>query len=139
MHKTTLLACIALAALTSCSHGKPISRDELKSKLRSAASIAAETGTFVDYIRQERATDHYAKGHIEYLSSELSRTAKELHEALPPVGAEGQFTDSRTQVNALAAELNKLRTHVGEPDELNRDGSHIAAIGKQLQKAISSL
>lgn len=139
VHKTTLLACIALAALTSCSHGKPISRDELKSKLRSAASIAAETGTFVDYIRQERATDHYAEGHIEYLSSELNRTAKELHDALPPVGAEGQFTDSRTQVDALAAELNNLRTHIRQPDQLNRDGSHIAAIGKQLQKAISSL
>jgi hypothetical protein len=104
-----------------------------------AASIAAETGTFLDYIRQERATDQYAKGHIEYLSAELSRTAKELHEALPPAGAEGQFTDSRMQVDLLAAELSKLRTHLGQPDELNRDGSQIAATGKQLQKAIASL
>lgn len=139
MHKTTSLVCLALAALTSCSRQKTFSRDELQSKLRAAESIAAEAGTFIDYVRQQRATDQYAKGHIEYLSSELTRTAKELREALPPSGAEAQFTNGRKQVDALAAELSKLRSRMGHPDEFAREQDHIAALSKGLQQAISSL
>lgn len=139
VHKTLLLVCLALAALTSCSRQKPLSRDELQSKLRSAESVAAETGTFIDYVRQERATDQYAKGHVEYLSSELDRIAKELHEALPPADAEPEFTEGRTQVEALAAELSKVRGRIDHPDELAREQERIAAVRNALQQAVSSL
>jgi hypothetical protein len=137
--KVAPLACLALAALTSCSCQKPISQIELQSKLRSAASIAAETGTFIDYIGQNRATDQYAKGHVEYLSSELTHTAKELREALPPAGAKAEFTDGLKQVDALAAALRQMRSHIHQPDELARQKIQIATIRKQLQEAISSL
>ena len=139
MRKMTALACIALAALTSCSSQKPISRAELKTKLRSAASIAAETSTFVDYVRQKRATDHYAQGHLEYLSAELTQAAKELREARPPAGAETQLADGRRQVDALCAELNKLGRRIQYPDELAGEQGQIATIHKQLQQVISSL
>ena len=139
MKKVAPLACLALAALTSCSCQKPISQIELQSKLRSAASIAAETGTFIDYIGQNRATDQYAKGHVEYLSSELTHTAKDLREALPPAGAKAEFTDGLKQVDALAAALRQMRSHIHQPDELARQKIQIATIRKQLQEAISSL
>jgi hypothetical protein len=117
---------------------KTISQDELQSKLRSAASIAAETGTFLDYVGQNRPTNQYAKGHVEYLSCELAHTAKELSEALPPAGAEAEFTQGLEKVDALAAALRQLRSHV-KPDELALEEDQIAAIRKQLQQAISSL
>jgi hypothetical protein len=139
VHKTTSLACLALAALTSCSRQKPLSRGELQSKLRSAESIAAETGALVDYVSQNRATHHYAKGHIEYLSSELIDTAKELRQALPPTGAETQLMDGRKQVDELVAALGQLRSLIDQPDEPGREKDQIAAIRKQLQQTILSL
>jgi hypothetical protein len=117
VHKTISVVCLALSSLASCSRHEPLSRDELQSKLRSAESVAAEVGTFINYVRQNRATDQYAKGHIEYLSSDLVRTAKELREAFPPTDAERQLTDGRKQVEALGAELSKLRSSIGHPDE----------------------
>lgn len=139
MHKAASLVCLALAALTSCSRQKPLSRDELQSKLRSAASIAAETTTFIDYVRQERTTDHYAQGHIEYLSSELHRIAKELHEALPAADVEPEFTAGRTQVDALAAHLSEVRKRINRADELDREQDQIGGISHALQHTVSSL
>jgi hypothetical protein len=139
VHKTTSLACLALVALTSCSHQKPLSRDELQSKLRSAESIAAETRTFLDYVGQNRATGHYAVGHLEYLASELSHTARELREALPPAGAEGQFSDGLKRVDALTAALGHLHSHIDQPNDLDGDKDQITAIRKELQHTISSL
>jgi hypothetical protein len=139
VHKATSLVCLVVATLTSCSRQKPLSRDELQSKLRSAASIAAETGTFLDYVREKRATEQYAKGHIEYLSSELAQTEKELHEALPPADAQPQLTDGRKQVDALAAALTDLRNHIGHGEDFAREQDQIAGIGNALQQAVSSL
>jgi len=139
VYRTSVLACLALAALTCCSGQKRISRDELQSKLRSAASLAAETSTFLDYVRQNRATHHYAEGHIQYLSSELADTVKELHEALPPTGAETEFIDSRKQVDALAAALGQVRSHIDQTNEFIRDQDQIVVIRNRLQQAISSL
>ena len=139
VQKATSVVCLALASLTSCSGQKQISQDELQSKLRSAASIAAETTTFIEYVRQKRATDQYARGHVEYLSSELAHSAEELREALPPAAAEAQFTEGRAQVDALAQELRNLRGRIAYPDELARDTDQIAAIRTKLQLAISSL
>jgi len=139
VHKTALLVCLALAALIGCSRQKPLSRDELRSKLRLAESSAAEAGTFINYVRQERATDLYARGHLKYLSSELARIAKELHNALPPPDASAQFADGSRQVDALAAALTDLGSRFGQSNELAREQDQIARIRKALQQAVSSL
>lgn len=139
MHKTTPLACLALIALSACSRQKPLSREELESKLRSSASIAAEAGTFLDYVEQKRATNHYAKGHLEYLASEVDQTAEELREAIPPAGVEAQFANCRKEVNALAAVLRELHSHIDQPEDFARERDQIATIRAQLQRTISSL
>jgi len=139
VHKTTLLVCLALAALASCSHDRPLSRDELQSKLISAESLASETNTFLQFVRQGRATDPYSNGHIEYLSLEIGRIAKELHEAHPPADAEPQYRKGLSQVDALAAELNQLRGRIQRRDELAHDQEQIAGIRDTLQQAVSSL
>ncbi len=139
VHKITSLVCLALTALTSCSRQKTMSRDELQSNLRSAESLAAETSTFIDYVRQNRATDQYAKGHAEYLLSAVGRIATELHQARPPADGAPEFAQGRTQVDALAAELSILRMRIGHSDELAREQHGIAAIRNALQVAVSSL
>jgi hypothetical protein len=139
VRKTTSLVCVALAILTSCSRQKPISRDELQSKLRSAESIAAETVTLLDYVREKRATNVYAKGHIEYLSADLGRTAKELQEALPPAGTEQQFTEGQKQLDTLLGELRNIHGRMSHPDDLSDEQERIAAIRKALQQVASSL
>jgi hypothetical protein len=139
VQRAASLACLTLVALNCCSRQKPISQDGLQSKLRSAASIAAETATFLDYVEQERSTVQYAKGHIEYLSSELTHTVNELQEALPPAGGETQFAKGREQVDALAGALNQLPSQIGRPDQLAGIRDQITAIRKGLQRAISSL
>lgn len=131
--------CLALAVLTSCSRQKPLSREELQSKLRSAESIAVETVTFIDYVRQKRATDQYARGHAQYLSSELERIAKDLHGALPPADGEPEFTEGRTEVDALAAELSQLHVRISQPYELAGEQDRIAKISYALQQVVSSL
>lgn len=139
MYKATLLACLVIAAFISCSRQRPLTRDELRSKLRAAASIAAETSTFADYVRQNRATQHYAQGHLEYLSSELRDVAKDLSEAIPPANAAAPLTDSHREVQALAAAVIRLRGHIDRRDELARDQLQIAAIRNELEQTISSL
>ena len=111
VQKAAPLACLALAALSACSRQKPISQIELQSKLRSAASIAAEAGTFIDYIGQNRATDQYAKGHVEYLSSELTHRTKDSREALPPAGARHN--------RGCSSGFLSFSNHSGLPDWLN--------------------
>jgi hypothetical protein len=138
VHKSTLLVCLALAALTSCSRQKPFSRDELQSKVRSAESIASETGMLIDFVRQGRATHQYAKGHIEYLSAEIARVAKDLDNALAPADVEPQFNEARTQVDALGAELSTIGKCIGHPDELAGNQARVAAIRNALQHAVSS-
>lgn len=138
VHKISLV-CLALAALISCSRHKPLSRDELQSQLRSAESIAAETSTLIDYVRHGRATTLYARGHVEYLSSELARIAKELHDALPPADASAQFDDGSRQIDALAAALSALRSRIAQAHELAREQDQVARIRNALQQAVSSL
>jgi hypothetical protein len=137
--KNSSVAFFAISVLTSCSHQKPISRDELASKLRSADSIAAETSTFIDYVMEGRTTQYYAKGHLDYLLPEVSDISKELRDALPPPGAEARLDNSRKQTQALAAALSKLSRNFDQPEELVREQAQIAAIRRELEQAISSL
>lgn len=139
VYKVIAIAILVLAALTSCSRQKQLSRDELKSKLQSAASIAAETSTFIDYVGQERATHHYAEGHIEYLFSAVSDSSKELGEALPSAGAEKQLTEGREKLHALATALNQLERDIDRPDGRAQVQTQLATILEELQRIGSSL
>jgi hypothetical protein len=139
VHKSTLFVCLALAALTSCSRQKPLSRDELQSKVRSAESIASETGMLIDFVRQGRATQQYAKGHVEYLSAEIARVAQDLNNALAPADVAPEFNEARRQVDALGRELSTIGKRIGHPDELADNQARVAGIRNALQHAGSSL
>jgi ribosomal protein L29 len=105
-----VLTTIAFAALLcGCSRQKIVGRDDLRSDLTAAISLASETETFLDYSRSQRTTSHFAEGHLAYLAQTASESAKELHESTPVHSIAEQFTDAQKQIDALAAQLAALR------------------------------
>jgi hypothetical protein len=49
-------------------------------------SLVAETEMFMDYVRQNRTTKPYARGHIKYITQQIERP--ELQESSPAQGEE---------------------------------------------------
>jgi len=129
----------ALLLLFSCYREHTIGANELRSELVSAASFAAETQTFIGYLRQQRATRAYADGHLEYLTDEVNRVASELREASPAPGTERSFQQCRTQLDSLANELGSVRRDITDLDGLAAAQDRIDRIRQSLQHASSSL
>src|SRR5437764_3858561 len=102
--KTLSLFLILLLA-AACSQKKTITKEQLRSQLTSAASLAAEAETFIDYVRQNRLTRNYAEGHMEYLADEVKRSAKELREETPGPGTQSTFREYLAQLDSLYNEL----------------------------------
>ena len=71
--KCILIMVLGLA-LVSCSGPKTISRDELRSDLLAAISLASETQLFINQLQDERVAPAFAKGHLGYLSKDLAGT-----------------------------------------------------------------
>jgi Tfp pilus assembly protein PilP len=123
----------------ACSRHKTLTTDELRSELISAKSLAAETEMFLDYVRQNRATKYYARGHIEYLSEEIERSREELQESSPAPGEEDAVQKLRAQFEALSAELHGIRGRLDDAAALATAEEHIAKIRHALDEANSSI
>lgn len=134
---STLLT--ALLLLISCSRQKTISAEELRSDLTEAISVAAETEAFIDYVAQHRATTSYAKGHVEYLTQEANRTAKELRQAAPEASTENVFPQSREQVDSLVHEIATLRATIDHPQAVADSRQKISSIRTALEQAKAAL
>jgi hypothetical protein len=130
---------LAAAALTSCSRKKTLGPDELRSEIRSAHSFVAESKMFIDYIRQGRATRHYAEGHATYLKDAVTQLEKELEQAVPEPGAQNVVSDCRSYVQMLRRELSVVATEFGDNDALAAAGKRMENIRKNLEEAYSSL
>jgi deoxyribodipyrimidine photolyase len=130
---------LAAAALTSCLRKKTISRDELRSEIRSAYSFAAEAEMFIDYIRQGHATHYYADAHASYLKDAVKQLQRELGEAAPEPGTEKIIPEFRTSMELLCRELSGIATILGDNDALAAARARIENIRKNLEKASSSL
>jgi hypothetical protein len=125
--------------LASCSHQKRLSKDELRSQLRSTASFAAETELFVQYVQQNRATRPYARGHAEYLGDEVRRLAEELRNSSVAPELQQKLEVCRTQVEGLANALSELPSEFADPDALASAQQKIRDIQRALDVANSSL
>jgi uncharacterized protein (DUF2164 family) len=128
-----------ILVLGACSRHKTLTPDELRSELISAKSLVAETEMFLDYIRQNRATEYYAQGHIEYLTEEIEHSRKELQESSPAQGEEDAAQKLRAQLDALKAELHSLRDRLDDQAALATAKEHIARIRQALDEANSSI
>jgi hypothetical protein len=134
-----LLLSATILLLASCAHKKPITRDELQGQLTSATSFAAETDALIDYVRQNRATRNYAQGHIEYLAQAVSRSSKQIHEAVPGEVNEQKLRECESELNSLTNAITAVGPALNDPDALAAAEREIAAIRKALERSKSSL
>ncbi len=128
-----------ILVMSACSRHKTLTKDELRSELISAKSLAAETEMFLDYVRQNRATRNYAQGHIEYLTEEVEQSRKELQESLPAQGEEDARQKLSVQFDALEAELHTIRGRLDDQAALATAKEHVARIRQALDEANSSI
>jgi hypothetical protein len=128
-----------ILVLSACSRHQTLTKEELRSELISAKSLAAETEMFLDYVRQNRATRNYAQGHIEYLTEEVEQSRKELQESLPAQGEEDARQKLSVQFDALEAELHTIRGRLNDQAALATAKEHVARIRQALDEANSSI
>jgi hypothetical protein len=128
-----------ILVLSACSRHQTLTKEELRSELISAKSLAAETEMFLDYVRQNRATRNYAQAHIEYLTEEVEQSRKELQESLPAQGEEDARQKLSVQFDALEAELHTIRGRLDDQAALATAKEHVARIRQALDEANSSI
>jgi hypothetical protein len=130
---------LSLLLLAGCAGKKTITPDELRSQIGSAISLASETETFLDYVRQHRSTRPYSAGHLNYLADEADRASQDLQKSVPPANAEQQFQTCLTQLRELVKQLTAVRSSLDNRDALAVATTRITHIRKALEQAKSSL
>jgi hypothetical protein len=120
-----LLACFAF---NSCSHAKTMSRDELRSSILAAVSLASETEVFIDQLEEGRVTDAFAQGHLNYLSNEVMRSANELRQARTESQLGDALLTSRMETDSLAKTLSDLKAKASDAESLTATRNKVARI-----------
>ena len=137
MANKSLISCVCLTIATiavgACSGGKPINREEAQSDIRSAASYAAESETFIDFVLQGRATDPYAVGHAASLYDQTQRLSKELENSTTEPEAAESVRECRKQLDAILSELSGVRAAIHDHDRLADAKPKIEAVRKRLE------
>jgi len=135
----TVAYLIALLWVSSCARRTSLTRDDLRSKLVSASSYAAELEMFIDRVRQGRVTKLFVQGHATQLEKELKRSAEELDHSTPQSGTEPPFQECRKEVNFLRRELVLLPTLTGNDGALQSEREQIKRSRERLADASSLL
>lgn len=125
--------------LACCSHQKQLSKDELRSQLRSTASFAAETELLLQYVQQNRATHAYTLGHAQYLADEIKRAQEELRKSAVPPELQQKFDLCRRQSEWLANALRVLPSELSNPGALSSVQGKVRDIRLSVDIANSSL
>jgi hypothetical protein len=113
-----ILTIVLGLTLVSCSGPKTISRDELRSDLLAAISLASETQLFINQLQGERVTPAFANGHLGYLSTEASRLDAELRQAKTDEGLAAAHESGRPQLDSLTTMLADLINKTAEQESL---------------------
>jgi hypothetical protein len=137
-HNCFLTVSLGLA-MVSCSRSKTTSRDELRSDLQAAVSLASETELFTDQLEEGRATRAFAEVHLTYLEKDVARSAQELHQANPNDSMVGPLEAGRTQLDSLARVLAILKEKSGDDESLVAGKKQAVRIQSILQHAKDSL
>lgn len=126
-------------AITSCSHPKTMSPEELRSTLTEAVSIASESEMFIDYALQKRTTRNYASAHLEYLLEQASQAAKETHESVADAQTQQVKAVCEEQLDRLVQSLSFAHRELDDTDKLRIAKQRIDNARSALDKAKSSL
>ena len=113
--------------------------EDARSDVTSAVSLAAESETFIDYVRQGRASRNFTAGHIQYLIEEIQRSAQELAEPVPDEQVRRKLQEVRSKLRALVTELQGVSHEMGNAQALTSIRERVTAIRRELELANSSL
>lgn len=133
--RAVLLILLPISLLTSCSRTKTISEDELRSDTLSAISLAAETELFIDQVQRHRVTQHFERGHLEYLREDAAREAQELRESRAAPSLAPKLETCRSQFESLAAGLATLTKNPSDSDSPSSLKQQAARIRTELERA----
>jgi hypothetical protein len=128
---------VGLLVFSSCSRTKTL--EDARSDVTSAVSLAAESETFIDYIRQGRATGNFTAGHIQYLIEEIQRSTQELAEPVPDERVRRKLEEVSSELRALVTELQTVSHEIGNAQALTAIRERVTAIRHRLEAANSSL
>jgi uncharacterized lipoprotein YmbA len=122
---------ILLMSIAGCSGSKKLGKQEVQSQFTKASSAAAETLTFVEYIRQGSPTKNFVRGHAENLRRQIEQQAEELSKAQAE-------PDNAAQLEQCRRDLHELQTQVNRIDpSLSQDA--IAEITSRVEKIRADL
>jgi hypothetical protein len=134
-----ILTLFVSLALVSCSRPKTISRDELRSDLLAAVSLASETELFIEQLQEGRATPAFAASHLDYLHKEASRSTDELRQAHADERMAGALENDHAQLDSLAMMLADLKEKSVDKESLSAARQQAAKIRMILEHAKSEL
>ncbi len=134
-----LISLLWVVVLAGCSGTSTLSKEEIRSEVKSALSLAAETTLFIDYIRQSRPTRRYIEGEASYLRDEVKDSVKQFEKALPETGTENSINTCKAQLQLLDRELSSVPVEMGNADALAAAKERISEIRNTLEKASSAL
>jgi hypothetical protein len=123
----------------SCSHRSAISREELRSILRSSISLSAATEMSLNYVAAGRSTRSFASGHFRYIAKQVEQNLGQLNESRPSPGIEQDFRDSRENVKELASELTTISSQTIDARTIAVAKQRIMEIRGALEKTSASL
>lgn len=139
--RAILLLSLMPLAFASCGGPKTMRPDELRSDIRSAVSLAAETNLFITQMQNDRGTHSFAAGHLGYLRDETLRSAKELRDSqADPAVAESVGT-CIAQLDSLVREIAILqdKAEVNDINALLPSRARVADIHDALSSLESGL
>ena len=128
------LCFITLLPFVACMPTKTITRDELRSDLLSALSLASQTELFINQIEQDRVTRQFQSTHADYLQDEALRQAKHLRESRAGSGDATTVGLSAGQLDHLAGELALISVRK-EKERLPGIAQRVEAIRNALAEA----
>ena len=133
------LLLLGILLLAACSRQRTVTRDELRSDMVSAASLAAEAETFVEDVRAGRSTRAFAHGHADYLAEEVGRMAGELDRATAAAWDAGRLDVCRSRIGQLHAELNLVRAAIAGDTALAAEKERLRKIRISIEETKAHL
>ncbi len=131
---------VLLLALTcGCSQQKTLSHDELRSEFKKGISYAAEMELFVDFVRQQHSTSHYAEVHPAYLADQIEDSIREVAESKADSADQANLRLLNAGLHALADALRAVRSSPTDEQTLAVAKARSTAVRERLQQAQAGL
>jgi hypothetical protein len=103
-----LLIAVSLWSL-SCSSEKTLRADDLRSQVAQGIAFASEEELFINRLLEQRITQNFASGHLEYLLHEVHRAVQQANQEAPEKAIASQFAQYQTQMERVEHSLVGLR------------------------------